>query len=472
MVTVRRADPGREVRPRRWLRGGVLISGLAILFGSSPAIADEGKLIYALSAEGRGMAIVYNRKNLLPVSPLVGLGVPGVVLQLDDSPAATARATALEPGVFGAANGLSQIFGAPPGLVPAYPLYADAKYPVGPPTASLGTSSPAPVPGTGPVEVASASAAAEPDSASGQARLGGLGGAGSTPASGFGIAVPSASEPAVRDLFHKVASILAQSGHTTVATAEPDGTMVAMDNGSVAAWAGRSGTVLRAEVRSTMGGVELLGGLVRVGRMRTTAALEWPSPSVPAKPSFTTSLADISILGVPALIDSGGIHLQQGAAPAPAADQVTRAFAEHGVSFGPGVTTTDKETAQGSALRFAFEGEVQPGETDTFVVDFGRAALSFYAAMGEGSPPSQEASAPASTSAHGAVWRVSCPQPLDGWPGLEDTAVRCKRSRGLGNPRLAEGGEIDAISVPAPGGFRPGAHGDGRPPRRLRRPRI
>jgi len=434
----------RRRRGWRWSAAAVVVvvaSGGTV--GRAAASEADARLIFSLSAGGSGVALTYDRKNLLPVSPLADMGFPRVSLQLDDSPSSTARAVAFDPGVLGAGNALSQIFGAPPGAVPAYPLYADARFPTGPSSASAGAHQPAGT-GGGAVDGFSGSASAEAQKARGSSAVFSARGQGQG-GTRWRIPVPGESEADVRALHRDVASLLARSGHLAVPVKEPSGDMVAIDNGSVVGEAGRAGTGLSGKVVSTVGGVELLGGLVRIGRMVTTAELSWPSPTVSAKPTVTSSLTDVTVLGVPAIIDRDGIRIQSQGAPAPETGAVRKAFAAHGATFGAGTSAVRPEGVSGNALTFGFNGQVQPGETDSFELDFARVWFSYVAELegGQAAPAVPEAG----SAAPGSAMAVSRPvTPSRREPANRLLPAAPSRGRPLAAPGRSEaGGDVRAL---------------------------
>jgi len=143
-----------KVRCRQWW-SVVAIAGLALAAMPSAAARQaqeppETIEVFTYSLAGGAAAIggSFDIKGFLALSPILAFGVPRVTMGLDPTPSSSARAAPIDPGVVGAANAAGPaLLGIPPGLIPTFPLYADAAFPQGQPEAEVGVRQD--VPGAG-----------------------------------------------------------------------------------------------------------------------------------------------------------------------------------------------------------------------------------------------------------------------------------------------------------------------------------
>lgn len=327
---------GRSRLAVRLLLLVLLLVGPATLAGRSRARAQEVDLYHSYIQSGGASAItvVFNRENLLPFSPIVDLGVPRIRLEIGDTPSASAKAAPLDPGLLGAASGLSQILGVPPGVVPPYPLYADAKFPTGPEQATVGVSQDVP---------------------SGGAELEGVRGHSEA------TAERAAAEASVSDLKGGAEGL---AGVVRMRGAATDGELL------------HEGRSLQGTLRTRLTGVELLDGLVEIGTIETKVRLQMTDPlKAPEVASATTTMSDIRLAGTVALPSETAAQL------ADAIKQINELVSASGLRLEVAVPTEDDGVLGITGLRMTFDGEIQPGERDFVQVSLASARLSYFSEL-------------------------------------------------------------------------------------------
>lgn len=325
-------------RCTRGRRGPVLLAaliGAATLAGLPQARGQEIEFFhsYVQAGQASGITVVFNRENLLPFSPLVDVGVPRVRLEIGDTPTTSARAAPLDPGLVGAATGLAQILGVPPGVVPQYPLYADAKFPTGPEQATVGVSQDLP----------------------------------SGPATAVGVRGHSEAAAeratATASLTELAGGSEGLAGLVTVQGAATDGELV------------HDGRSIEGVLRARLTGVKLLGGLVEIGTIESKVQLRMPDPlKAPEVASTTTTIGDIRIAGSP--LPSGSPSQL-----ADAVERVNEVLEPSGLWLEAAVPTEADGVLGITGVRVTFDGEVQPGERDFLQVSLGSASLSYFSEL-------------------------------------------------------------------------------------------
>lgn len=316
----------------------LFVVGPATVAGRSAARAEEVDLFHSYVQSGGASAItvVFNRENFLPFSPIVDLGVPRVRLEMGDSPTTSAKAAALDPGLLGAASGLTQILGVPPGVVPPYPLYADAKFPTGPEQATAGVSQDIPSAGAGLEGVTGHSEA---------------------------TAERAAAETSVSNLKGDATGL---AGLIAIRGAATEGELLHKERS------------LEGMLRTRLTGVELLGGLVEIGTIETKVRLKMTDPrKAPEVASATTTMGDVRIAGV-GLLPAGTV-----AQLADAVAQINELVSPSGLTLEVAVPTREEGVLGITGLRMTFDGEIQPGERDFVQVSLASARLSYFSELVE-----------------------------------------------------------------------------------------
>jgi hypothetical protein len=339
--------------------------------------AESPQHTYAGQATATGVGVVYDRKNLLPVSPLFSAAMPRTTSQFDSAPTSASRGSPFDPGILASGRAASQLFGAPPDLIPPYPLFADATYPAGPASAQVGSA-----------EVLGGQAAAEAESTKANAVIG-QGAAGS---GGKQDAVPLRASPqlqaTVDALRSSIAALLgryrAARNQDRAGSGGSDGALISVREATASTALEHRGLDLVERASSELRDVSLLGGAIHIESVVSSAETHIPGREA-GKTDLTSSLQGMDILGVPATLTAEGLRLEGQALPVPAdvTKAVEQAFAGHGFTL-----RADERRAEGAgahviAFRMGFTGSVQPGETDSFEMTLGTSALSWHSRVGD-----------------------------------------------------------------------------------------
>lgn len=338
-------------------------------------------LVYRLGGQATGFGFHANRRNLLPVQPLVDVGVPRVSAVIDSAPSAVARAAPADPGVAAGLSGAAPAAtGLPPGFVPPYPLFADSSYPVGDRESFVGQRHRMPL----------SAEAAFLRGASGEARAG----------ASFGSAVAELAEmdsegllanqartipmsanqrAAVKGLFEQADTVLARHG-VAAPRAEPSGVFLTFGAARATVRVERDRNELVGVARSILTDVTLLGGLVTFAAIESELSVHWSGPSQQPVLERRYTFGDARIAGVEAGYDGGMLHFAGRDAPAagvPLAELLTELFA------GRARVSVDRSDADANSsslvpLSFEFTGEFQPGEFDSGGFSLGAISLRYF----------------------------------------------------------------------------------------------
>jgi hypothetical protein len=309
-------------------------SSAADSIGADPASAAavDSSFVYQLRGVADGIRLSFDREAFLPFSPIVDLKLATSAATIDSTPVTNVHSTVADPGLLGSLGSALPVLGFPAGLVPAWPLSADANYPSGPADAvsGLGTDTSVPTdPG-----LLHGESHAELDHGSGRARVGGA---------------------ALSGLF------------------DIRGIASSVD-------VKREGTHLIGRAQATLTGVSLLDGLIRFESLGSVVTLDWPSPAEKAAVTRTLDAVGLTVAGIPVPVPadakSGLAETINTALRAIAGDRFSVAF-EQKITEVPG-------GVEASALRFFVDGKVLPAvppflgqEVDRFYVDLGISGLSY-----------------------------------------------------------------------------------------------
>jgi hypothetical protein len=251
----------------------------------APPTAPPSYSFVSANSGGDGVRVFFDIVGFLPVTPALSLSSVSAEAFVETT-RRTAVALLPDPGgTVVAAPGLAAgLVGIP--NIPGYPLIARADDPFTP------TAEASPVQGSG---VGTIRAEASADRASALARAGRVG-------AGDGA---TGLQP-VDDL---VGSLLGQLG------VDLDGPLI--DLGAVEVHVEEQRTApstLRAEATSTLSGLSLLGGLVRIASVETHAAARLDGASAVADPP-SVEVAGVTVAGIPAAITERGLTLAGSSSP-------------------------------------------------------------------------------------------------------------------------------------------------------------
>jgi hypothetical protein len=298
----------------------------------SAGAGADSSFVYQLRGVADGIRLSFDREAFLPFSPIVDLKLGTSTAMIDSTPVTNVHSTVADPGLLGGLGSALPVLGFPAGLVPPWPLSADANYPSGPADAvsGLGTDTSVPTdPG-----LLHGESHAELDHGTGRARAGG------TALSGLFDVRGLASSVDVK----------------------------------------REGSHLIGRAQATLNGVSLLGGLVRFELLGSLVTIDWPSPGEKAAVTKTLEAAGLTIAGVPVQVPKDA---QSELGETINTALRTIAGDRFAVAFEPKVTEIDGGV-EVSALRFFVDGKVLPAappflgqEIDRFYVDLGISGLSY-----------------------------------------------------------------------------------------------
>ncbi|MEW6477730.1 MAG: choice-of-anchor P family protein [Actinomycetota bacterium] len=301
-------------------------------FVEDPTGGDDNSFVYQLRGVADGIRLSFDREAFLPFSPIVDLKLATSAATIDSTPVTNVHSTVADPGLLGSLGSALPVLGFPAGLVPAWPLSADASYPSGPADAVSGFGTDQSVP-TDP-GLLHGESHAELDHGTGRARAGGA---------------------ALSGLF----DIRGMASSVDVK---------------------REGTRLVGRAQATLTGVSLLDGLIRFESLASLVTIDWPSPAEKAAVTRQLEAAGLTVAGLPVPVPK---DTQSNLGTTMNTALRTIAGERFSVAFEPKST----EVAGGvkvSALRFFVDGKVLPAvppflgqEIDRFYVDLAVSALSY-----------------------------------------------------------------------------------------------
>lgn len=372
----------------------VLVTGAAIL-GPAGATAQtaggspDRHHVYVLSGTSTGVSIYYDREALLPLSPIFDTGFPRSTASIDDTPSASGRGSPADPGIVGAAGAIGPQLGVPAGLIPTYPLYADATYPAGPASAEVGNRQDVPLGGGPLLRIGSGAASASENEATAEGRIG--------RADLDPVSIPFAegAGDVSGALRQALAPLLAQTGAKRDQAADPaSDVLVSIGSGETEVHVRRDGERLVARVTSRLSGVSLLGGVITMDGLTSTTTLGWAAPGAEPKLATATDVSRARLLGVPIRFTDEGFEFSDSKVPFPllaaVRDAVNAAAGGSGGDLRLGVPVQAENRVGVSAVLFSFDGElvpasiprpplplVGPGERDIFKLGLAGTSLTY-----------------------------------------------------------------------------------------------
>jgi hypothetical protein len=343
-------------RAQRLARGTfAVVIGFPPLFGfSGAARAETFEVTYSYSgtATADGIGFVYDQVGLLALSPILDTGFPRAAASIENTPSSAARAAPAEPGLVGALNGIGPVLGIPPGVIPPYPLYADASYPSGPFTAHVGADVHNFQTGVGLAGLLSGSSVARQDDARASAQFGrGTSGP---------VSVPASGAAGLGGLTRLVQKLLGGAASEDPIAAEKD-SLFSVTTGEATVAVKRTGHALTESAISRLTGVSLLGGLITIGQAESTMSLDIPEPGRTPKIQSRTDVTDIRLLGLPIRVTDKGLEFVGNSVPLPVATAINDLIASRGGSFRIAQHRSASDTAAVSALVFDFDGVLVAG---------------------------------------------------------------------------------------------------------------
>lgn len=343
---------------------GLVLLGGSVAAAALPAEDTSGAntaFVYSINAQGSGVGLVYDRYAFLALTPILNMAFPRASVGVDDTPTASSFASPADPGLLGALGAIGPVVGVPPGVIPPYPLYANASYPNGQKAATVGAQYTPPGSAQEAAEGVSGKAVADLDRASSLARFGSatLSAPSGTTSSAIRIPAKGAAREALPLLFRDVRLLLKGAG-LSVPAAESTSDLVHVAGGEATSSALRSGRKLTANSEGRALGVSLLGGLIKIDSVIGSAKMTSASPT--ARPIFATSskVAGASVMGFPVTFDATGIHFSGTTVPVPVQDAINAAISSRGGKFTVGENAATKNRAGVAALSLRFHGVFQP----------------------------------------------------------------------------------------------------------------
>lgn len=338
--------------PRR-LRRSIMVTGLlgalvAVVGPNATAAPVQTPTeihVYNLAATANGIGLVYDRLGLLALSPILDTGFPRATSSLENTPSSASRAAPAEPGLVGALNGVGPVLGVPPGLIPPFPLYADASYPTGPEKASVGGQVGEPGGEQTILGLLAGNAVAREDFGSATASFG----HGSSP-----FALPAGARAGLDQLRATLQGLVRGASPAPIAGVED--AIFSITGGDASVETERDGAALRATASARLAGVSLLGGIFSIGAIESVMTMEWPDPASPPTVRSQTDILDARMLGLPIRFTSEGFEFAGNVLPAPVEDLINQLIVEQGGSFRLGEERSDETGAAVTALVFDFDG--------------------------------------------------------------------------------------------------------------------
>lgn len=354
--------------------------------GSAPA---DRRHVYSLNGVSTGVSFFYNRQDLLPLSPIFDTGFPRSSASIDDTPSASGRGSPVDPGIAGALGAIGPQVGVPAGIIPTYPLYADASFPAGPASAEVGNRQDVPLGGGTLLQLVSGRAEASEDEAFAEGVIGRL------TADPTSVPFAEGASGGLEQLRGTLAPMLERFGGQGDAGDSGDSSaLVSVGAADTKVRVARDGERLTATVTSEVADVRLLGGLIGIEGITSRTALDWASPSAEPKLTTTSDLGAASLLGVPIRFTEDGFEFASQAIPAPVLRSVREAFerflGDRGAGLSFGVPVREEGRAGITPVAFSFDGEffppeiprpplplVGPGERDTVKIGLAGTSVSF-----------------------------------------------------------------------------------------------
>jgi hypothetical protein len=293
---------------------------------------DDHSFVYQLRGVGDGIRLSFDREAFLPFSPIVDLKLATSAATIDSTPVTTVHSAVADPGLLGSLGSALPAVGFPAGLVPPWPLSADANYPTGPADSVSGFGTDTSVP-TDP-GLLHGESHAELDHGTGRARVAGA---------------------ALSGLF----DVRGMASSVDVK---------------------REGTRLIGRAQATLTGVSLLDGLIRFESLASLVSIDWPSPAEKAVVTKQLDAAGLTVAGLPVPVPKDA-RSDLGTTINTALRTI--AGDRFSVAVEPKTTEVDGG-AEVSALRFFVDGNVVPAvppflgqEIDRFYVDLAVSGLSY-----------------------------------------------------------------------------------------------
>lgn len=362
----------------RVVAAGSGVAALVVPAWAGFARAGEGSSVrlFRLSASASGVGVVFDRKDLLPITPILDLGSPRVKASLSDAPASDVTASPFDPGALRVAGGAVATLVGLPFSPPSVPGTAVASYPTGDPESAVETALEN---DQGPYVVAAARASSAREGAHGVAAVGSLAGPpapGSSRPEGLQVRAGAAGSARIRDLRELLGRYLGVPTPTGSA-ASGDELLFSVLGGRTEAALSSAGDVLSGVVTSDVTGLSFLGGIVEISGLHSRVTLGWPDLASRPEVAHGVEVGAVTVLGVPAQITDHGLEMGGTTVPAPVAATVSELLAERGGRFTVGVTEEGDGHRRVVGLLFDFLGEVQPGEIDHAQLAFGSAGLDY-----------------------------------------------------------------------------------------------
>jgi hypothetical protein len=238
----------------------------------------------------------------------------------------------------------------PPGLIPPFPLYADASFPTGPEQASVGVQDGAPSSSQRLFGILGGDAVAREDFASATASFGSV----SSPAG-----LPASAVTGLERLRSTIEGLT--GGGTPAPIAAVADTLFSITGGDASVETVRDGRALRASASARVAGVSLLGGLFTIGAIESTMTMEWQDPASEPIVTSQTDVLDARLAGIPIRFTSEGFEVAGNLLPVPAEELINQLVGDLGGSFRIGVERSDENSAAVTALAFDFDGVLVPG---------------------------------------------------------------------------------------------------------------
>lgn len=380
-------------RARRCIASVGFVAVAAVAVGAAVATAQtvggaptDRRHVYALNGVSTGLSFYYNRENLLPLSPILDTGFPRASASIDDTPSSSGRGSPSDPGIAGALGAIGPQVGVPAGIIPTFPLYADANFPAGPPSAEVGNRQDVPLGGGPLLQLVSGRAEAAEDQASAQGVVGRL------TAEPTSVPFAEGSSGGVEQLRRALAPLLGRFGGQGDAAATS--ALVSVGAAETKVRVHRDGERLTATVTSEVSDVGLLGGLIGIDGLSSRTTLDWASPSAEPALSTTSDLGAATLLGVPIRFTEDGFEFASQDIPAPVVRAVREAFVQFAGDRGAGLSLGEPVRGDGragiTAVAFSFDGEFVPpeiprpplplvgqGERDTVKIGLAGTSLSY-----------------------------------------------------------------------------------------------
>lgn len=358
--------------PQRRARGAMVVLAAAMTLAAIPHAsararqdAPAGDVIevftYSLAGGAAGVGGSIDIKGFLALSPILAYGIPRVSMGMDPTPASSSRAAPIDPGVVGAADAAGPaLLGIPPGLIPTFPLYADAGFPQGQPEAEVGLRQEVPGAGIPLLGVVSGRATATADSTTATATVGGIATSGENPIGQLGAQLSR-----------------------LLGVEEPSNVLLDIGTATTSGELHRDERALSGVVQSRIGDISLLGGLLELQGVSARVELDWPDPEAEPVVKTSTDIGSLRVLGLPAAVTpDGGLSLL-GPLGSLLSPSVQAAFDQAGLHIRPGAERVEDGVASATALEIVYDAPTPeiPGvigsEQPNVLLAIGSASMTF-----------------------------------------------------------------------------------------------